>query len=153
MSRRIVPIVLAVLLTGGPTVLAASTAQDASWQTYRNESAGYAVDYPAAWTVAERTERDGSLLTTFAPTGGGPGIAVITRASELAEGDDGDLPHTRCQPVTVGGLSGRRCFDTIAFSTITALVAQGKSNLIVTIGRRLDPAIYQRLLDSFQVLA
>jgi hypothetical protein len=121
-----------------------------TWQTYRNDQAGYSVDYPATWTVDERID-GGTFTTTFTPSGGGAGIAVIVQPGEQVP-DNRDIPNTRCQPVTIGGLSGERCFDTIALSTSTTLVGQGMTYTIGAGGKGLDPKVYQRLLDSFKVI-
>jgi len=127
---------------------AAASANTGAWQTYRSAQGGFHVDYPADWTVSERGDADGTLTTTFAPTGGGAGIVVIVRPGGPVE-DNSDIPNVRCRSVTIGGLSGKRCLDTIAFSVSTTLVGQDKIYTIAASTKRADQNVYQRLLESF----
>jgi hypothetical protein len=119
----------------------------AAWQSYHGQAAGYRVEYPAGWMVSEQANADGSFATTFAPSGGGAGITVLVlpRASFPAD----DLPNTRCEQVTIGGLAGTRCFDTIARSTSIALAGQDRIFTIAADGKRLDPQILERFLGAF----
>ena len=123
----------------------------AAWKTYRNDRAGYAVDYPADWTIDERSETDGTSVTTFAPPGpnqGGIELTVITQNETASAGEIRDMPNTRCQPVRVGKMSGTRCFDTLAFNTTTTLIDQGKVYILAGSGKRLSQSIYQHFLDT-----
>ena len=142
-------------VTVAPTVAVPTPVSDVAatgaWQTYRNDQAGYSVDYPADWTVSEQAGGDGSLMTTFAPPGGGAGVTVLVQAGEQYT-DQSDILNTRCQQVVIGGLSGTRCFDTISFSTSTTLVGEGKSYTIATSGKHMDTNIYQRFLDTFAII-
>ena len=124
-----------------------------AWKTYQNNRAGYTIDYPAAWNIDTRTDLDGSDVTTFASTSDNTGtrVAVIVRNSEPADQEIPDIPNTRCQQVTNGELSGRRCFDTLAFSLTTTFVARGKIYILVGSGRHLDRNIYQRFLSSWTI--
>jgi hypothetical protein len=135
-----------------PTALPTAVRAADDWQTYRSAQAGYRVDYPAGWMASERSEADGRRVTTFQPVAGGVGITVIAQPGGTAA-DNADLPNTRCQPVSVGGLSGTRCFDTIAMTTTTILMSQNTTFLIVAPGRRLDQQIYQRFLESFRPIS
>jgi hypothetical protein len=134
--------------TAPPTAVLASGA----WQPYRSAQAGYSLDYPANWVANERAEANGRRVTTFVPAAGGAGVTVIAQPGG-APADSADLPNTRCQPVSVGGLPGTRCLDTISMTTTTTLTTQGTTYLIVAPGRRLDQQIYQRLLDSFRLIS
>ncbi len=139
------------IVTQNPATRVEGEAAD-DWQTYRNEEAGYAVDYPAGWRVTQRQEADGAVVTVFGPEhDGGAGISV------QAAGPQGlsaaQLPNTRCHPVSTAQLAGTQCFDTIAFSTITTLTVPGRTYVIIARGRRSDPEIYQRFVSSFRLIA
>ncbi len=136
-----------------PTTIAAATVPaipsptladgaNGAWQTY---------PYPAGWTASERAGEHGDLTTSFGPSGGGAGIGVIVQPGRQNVGNT-DLPNTRCAQVVVGGVTGRRCFDTLSSGVSTTLVAQDRTYTIVAAGRRLDQQIYQRFLDSFALL-
>ncbi len=123
------------------------------WKTYRNDRAGYAVDYPATWKLNERTDPDGADVTTFSPNPDQAGVGMTLIVRDGKSGAEGitDLPNSRCEPVMVGQLSGTRCFDTIAFSTTTTFMDRGRAYILVSSGKRLAPDIYQRFLESFIV--
>lgn len=129
-----------------------SPAAPGIWQSYRSAQAGYSVEYPAGWATSERAEADGRVATTFRPANGGAGV-VITMRPGGAPADSADLPNTRCQAVTVGGVRGTRCLDTISSSVVTTLADQGRTFTIAAPGRGLDPAIYQRVLASFALFS
>jgi hypothetical protein len=128
------------------------SSKDEGWQVYRNEAAGYAIDYPADWTVDERNSPDGIVVTTFAPPGGEASIEVQSGGSRPPVGPSLDVPNVRCRPTVVGGLSGSQCFDTIDFTTILTLSRQGRTFTLVASGKRLDPGAYQTLVASFRLL-
>jgi len=130
------------------TTLGSAGAEPGTWHTYHNRHAGYRIDYPADWTVHEQAGGDGSLMTTFTSPGGGASITVLVRVGTEPPGPF-DIAHTRCQPVVIGRLAGMRCFDTIAFSTSTTLVGEGRSYTIVAASKHLAAHIYQRFLESF----
>jgi hypothetical protein len=120
------------------------------WQVYRSPQGDFSVEYPADWTVSEQAG-DSSLTVLFSPPDGRAGITLTTLAGEQYS-DFSDIPNTRCQPVTIGQLSGARCFDTISFSTSTTLVGEGKSYTIATSGKNVNVDIYQRFLDTFAII-
>ena len=122
-----------------------------AWQTYRSERAGFSVEYPADWTVGEQTKPDGSVVTTFSAASGGLMIVVAMMPGQVAS--ENDLPNTRCQQVTIGGLPGTRCLDTISRSTAITLVGQGKTFTIAAVAKRLDPQTFDRFLDHFAPIA
>ncbi len=141
-------------LRATPVVMPVTTSLPGTpaWKTYQNERAGYAIEYPADWEIDEATESDGAEVTTFVPPSSnknGTELTVITRKGTSTAEEIPDMPNTRCRQVTVGKLSGTRCFDTIAFSTMTTFVGQGKIYILVGSGKRLDQNIYQHFLNSF----
>ena len=121
----------------------------ADWQVYRSPQGDFSVEYPADWRVTEQPG-DNSLTVVFSPPGGEPGIMLTALAGEQ-HADFSDIPNTRCQPVTIGQLSGTRCFDTISFSISTTLVGAGKSYTLATSGKNVNANIYQRILDTFTI--
>lgn len=122
------------------------------WPTYRNDPADYTVQYPPTWTVDERADPDGSFSTTFSPPSGGTGIEVRVVAVEAAGVEGFDLPNTRCQPVTIGGLSGTRCLDTISFITSTTLFGPDRAYIISSSDKPAGRTVYEGLLQSFAPL-
>jgi hypothetical protein len=127
--------------TSAPSASPISPLAAGAWQTYRNERAGYRVEHPADWTVSEQANADGSMVTTFSAAGGGPSIVVSSALGQILS--DNDLPNTRCEQVTIGGLPGTRCFDTINRSTSITLVGEwlfGRGSGRCRCGRRLHHA-------------
>jgi hypothetical protein len=140
--------------TSAPTATSAVTRTPraaSDWKTYRNERAGYTIDYPAAWAINERIDSDGADVTTFSPDDSGMSVTVIVQNVEPVDQETPDLPNTRCQQMTVGTLSGTQCIDTISFSMTTTLMLEGKAYILVGSGKRLDQDIYQRFLDGFTI--
>jgi hypothetical protein len=129
--------------TATPIIAAAS-------QPYRSDQGGYAVDYPSDWAVNERVATDGTVITSFVPASGGASISIVVQPSELPMVAAED-PHTRCNEVQIGSLSGLRCIDTISLSISTTLVADGKTYRITTSGKGLTGDVYQRLVESFRL--
>ena len=147
----IVPVdATAVLAPGGTTPVAnSSVIATGAWKTYHNTEAGYSAEYPADWTVNESAGINGEFITTFTAPNDGQGIVVSIQNGEAAVEEIPDMPNTRCQPVTISGLSGRRCFDTIASSISTTFLAHGRQYTVTTFGKHLDQNIDQRFLESF----
>lgn len=135
--------------TAIPTVSAAETG---SWQTYHDDAAGYSVRYPPGWTVRETVGGDGSPVALFQPSAGGAGITVLVQTGALAMVEGGDLPNSRCTPVTINGLPAHRCFDTIAMSVSTTIAVGDKLYSITASGKQQDTSIYEGLLQSFTYL-
>ncbi|GAC1335188.1 MAG: hypothetical protein NVSMB22_27770 [Chloroflexota bacterium] len=46
------------------------------WTEYRQVRAGYEVEYPASWMVADVIANDASVTTSFTPAEGGIAISV-----------------------------------------------------------------------------
>lgn len=135
-----------------PTVDApiAMMATAAAWQIYQSDRGGFRLNYPIGWTVTEQVADDGTSITTFS-SGAGYGVIVIASSISSGQTAPSDLPNMHCQAVTVDGLPGTRCTDSIASTTSTTLVSQGKYYGIST-NRKGAQQIYQRLIDSFTVV-
>ena len=159
-AKQAVPetIVPAIDITATPTagvaaaVATSTVSETGAWKTYHNTQAGYSAEYPADWTVEEQAAADGSSVTTFSPADGSAGIMVMVQNGEFGGGSS-DIPNSRCEEVRVGGLTGMRCFDTINFATSTTVVANGKTFMIATLGKRVDESIYSRFLSGFQIIS
>ncbi len=145
------PALTATVATTGEPTTAATTAATEGWATYHNQDVGYQVDYPVSWSVTESTDVNSGYVTTFTVPGGGEGIVVSVQTSPTTGEDIPDLPNTHCQEVTVSGLSGRRCLDTLSLSTSTTLFGDGRQYILTSFGKHLDQAVYQRFLESFAV--
>lgn len=128
---------------------ATTTAAAGLWQTYQSVPGRYTVEYPAGWIVNEQAGADGAVTTTFTVSGGGARIVVMVRPSAPAQQEPLDLPNVRCQPAPGNRGIATRCLDTIARTTSTTFVSQGRSYTISTEGNTMDETIYQHVLDSF----
>jgi hypothetical protein len=117
---------------------------------YHSEQAGYSTEYPSDWMVSEQLGEDGSIVTNFSSSDGSAGIMVLVQSGEFGGAGSSDLPNTRCEEVTLGGQTGTRCIDTLSFGISTAIVNRGKTYIISSTSKRLDPTIYDRFLASFQ---
>jgi hypothetical protein len=137
-----------------PKVIPTSApAASQDWKTYRNAQAGYSVAYPPDWKAVEVPGARGEFITKFTPAAGDASIVIAVRPIDPDQQEPIDLPNTRCRIVTVGGLSGVRCFDTISLSGSTTVAGKGKQFIITTTGKRPDENLYQRFLDSFQLIS
>ncbi len=134
-----------------PQPVATPSAPNTSWQTYQNQQLGYSVQYPSGWVVNEQIDANGANVVTFAPSDGGAGISVTVQAGRSAH-ETRDIPNMRCREVTINGLSGTRCFDTISFGVTTTIFGKDKTYTIGTSTKHIDQNIYQHLLDSFNLI-
>lgn len=125
----------------------APTTSADGWSTYQNQQEGFSITYPAGWTASE-SSADGINRTLLAPNDGGMGISIVVQAGEMPAAESTDIPNTRCEQVTVGGMSGSTCFDTISQSTTTTVVGQGKTYTF-SATKLPDATIYQAILNSF----
>ena len=134
-----------------PTASQAATVAPTSgdWPTYRADKAGYSVAYPSGWAVQEQAD-SGVMVTTFAPSGGAPGITVSVQATDTELAEPLGLPNRRrCKPVVVGGITGQRCSDIVTLHVPAPPGGQGSSYSIASTGAGIDQALYQRFLDGF----
>ena len=83
------------------------------------------------------------------PSGGGAGIIITARPTDLAQGEPLDLPNTRCQPVPGNRGIATRCLDTIARTSATTFVGDDRTYTITMARKGMDEYIYQHMLDSF----
>jgi len=133
------------------TIVTSTVIASDTWKTYHNTEAGYSASYPADWTVNESVGINGELITTFMEPNNEQGIVVNVPNGEAAVEEIPDMPNIRCQQVTISGLSGRRCLDTLTFNFSTTFIDQGKQYTIASSGKHPDQNIYQRFLDNFTV--
>lgn len=131
------------------TIATPTVIETGAWKTYQNTQAGYSAEYPPDWTVSESVGVSGELITTFLAPIAGQGITVSILNADAVVEEIPDMPNTRCQQVTMSGLSGRRCFDTVASNTSTTFLSQDKLYTIATFGKHLEQDIYQRFLENF----
>jgi nitrogen regulatory protein PII len=122
-----------------------------TWETHRSERGGFSVDVPVTWTIEERLDARGVLITTLTPPSGAA-IAVISQPATSLNQGDADLMNTRCTEVTVAERPARTCLDTISFSLSTTIVGSGKTYIITSNRKRGDQRIYDRILASFRIL-
>jgi hypothetical protein len=121
-----------------------------TWQPYRSERGGFSLDVPATWTVEERMDTPGVLITTLTPPSG-TAIAVISQSGASVNQGDADLMNTRCTDVRVAERPARTCLDTISFSVSTTVVGSGRTYVITSNRRRADQRLYDRVLTSFRI--
>jgi hypothetical protein len=120
-----------------------------AWQTYHSPQGNFAIAYPATWTVTEQAGPPDTVTTTFTASGGGARIAVMVRPGDPAQQKPLDLANVRCQPAPGNRGTATRCLGTMARTTSTTFVSQGRSYTISTEGNAMDETIYQHVLDSF----
>jgi hypothetical protein len=123
------------------------------WKTYRNAQAGYSVAYPPDWKAVEVPGARGEFITKFTPASGDVSIVIAVRPIDPDQKEPIDLPNRRCRLVTVVGLEGVRCVDTISLSGSTTIAGKDKQFIITTTGKHPDQNLYQRFLDSFQLIS
>jgi hypothetical protein len=123
-----------------------------AWKTYLNTQAKYSIKYPEDWTVNENVGVNGELMTTFMAPDNGQGMIVSVLNSDAVVEENPDMPNTRCEEITISGLSGWRCFDTLNFNLSTTFINQGKFYAITSSGKRPDQDIYQHFLESFALI-
>jgi len=121
-----------------------------TWQPHRSERGDFSIDVPVTWTIEERLDARGVLVTTLTPPSGAA-IAVISQPSASPNQGDADLMNTRCTDVTVAQRPARTCLDTTSFSVSTTVVGSGRTYLITSNRRRGDQRIYDRVLASFRI--
>jgi hypothetical protein len=132
-----------------------SHAQETSetWSIHTSEAGGYVVDYPPAWVVEEHLDDRGVVVTVFSDPDGRSMMVSAQANSAVGPQFDSDLPHVRCQMMTVGSLTGQRCSDTLSRSTITTLVGPERTYTFVHPLLSKARADFDRVLDSFRLLA
>jgi len=130
---------------GGQATAASPGPVESTWQTYHSAAGGYTIAVPGDWLVQETAAADGASVATLASDTGG----IVVRAGAGAGGEAGDLPNTLCRSVTVGGLPGSQCTDTLSRSVaITLEGPTGRYRLAAA--RTLDPALLAQILATFQ---
>jgi len=132
-----------------PTSNTPSGTTDA-WQTYRSEQGGFSVDVGATWTVGERLEASGVLITTLTPSSGVV-IAIISQPRTLHSHDSPDLMNARCTDVTISARPAKTCFDSMSFSVSTTVDGPSRTFVIMSNRKRGDQRIYDHVLASFRI--
>lgn len=130
-----------------PAPTAAQTPE--SWQQFRSDQAGFALEFPADWTAREQRIASGWIVIEFSGPGGAFQVSVLPTVMPIEP--DG-VPNTRCQGVRVAGVDAMRCFDTISGSLTTTLADRRRSFVITSQGKRPNQQIYQHALDTFSLL-
>ena len=122
-----------------------------SWPVFTSIQGGYRLRYPPGWRVRESTGSGGPVLSLLPPKG--VGISVLVTFTAPPEGGAGTTPNTRCQPVKVGGLDGRRCLDSISMVVNTTLQGRDRWYVVTTSLRRpvIPASVYDRVLASFRL--
>jgi hypothetical protein len=133
-----------------PAAKAPSGASDA-WETYRSERGEFSVERPVTWTVEEKVDAGGGLITALTPPSGAAISVIVQPGTSLKRGDS-DLMNTRCTEVTVAERPATTCLDTISFSLSTEVAGSGKTYIITSNRRRGDQRIYDRVVASFHIL-
>ena len=148
---RGVSVLACVMVLYGLGAASSLAATGDGWTTYRTERGGFALDYPATWTVAERVDAHGSLVTTFAPPAGAA-VAIIVESGTSSPPQAPDVMNTRCHEATVSGRPATTCLDTMALSLSTTIVGDGRTYHILGSRRRGDAKAYERMLATFRIL-
>jgi hypothetical protein len=122
-----------------------------SWPVFTSIQGGYRLRYPPGWRAKESNGSGGPVLSLLPRRGAG--ISVLVTFTAPPEGGSASAPNTRCQPVKVGGLDGRRCLDTVSMVVSTTLQGRERWYVVTTSQRRpVAPAgVYDRVLASFRL--
>ncbi|MGI9146598.1 MAG: hypothetical protein ACR2IK_08660 [Chloroflexota bacterium] len=118
---------------------------DQDWQTYHSLSGAFTVAFPPDWSVQDNVDDRGATMVALASGDGASAIAVRAAAGGA---DNADLPNTLCSTVTVAGLIGSRCIDTLGRSLVVTLNG-GSSDYQLVTARRGDSSVFEQVLASF----
>ncbi len=139
------------VLPASGTQSASATPSGGEWLTYTDAQAGYSVTYPRGWSVTGSAGANGERIATFMAPGGASSIVVTVLSDAGATPQPEDMPNTHCQPITISGVPGRRCLDTIAGSLTTMLSGNNRQYTITSSPHFLDQALYEAFLQSFRL--
>ena len=136
---------LALLLSvvGAPVHLARA----AAWSVFSNEQLGIAIDHPWDWKVDARA--DGAVFRSP------QGDTIELKRMEMLP-DEREQSTMRCtEGRRPAGGSVRVCWDPMS-TTRTAYVSLGPVRTsrpwaLVTTARRIDPGVFDRMVDSLRV--
>lgn len=122
------------------------------WKTYRNVSAGYSIDYPAAWILIEHAAAAGILRTDFHPRNGISGVTVIVRSGSTV---GGERSNVRCRRITVNSQHGISCFGTTTYTEFAAFSSRGRTYTIATSlknAKQSQTKIYNQMVKRFRLI-
>jgi hypothetical protein len=131
--------------SGDAPITISAQAADQPWQVYHSDRAGFSIAVPDGWTIQEGAEADGRPKVTLQSADGSAAMAVSVGDPMAAAAD---LPNTFCGPLSVGGLDGTRCVDTLSGSVVVTVTTAGATFQFVT-GRRVDRALFEQVLSTF----
>ncbi len=135
---------------------AAPTAAASAWKEYRNDQFRFSIQYPEDWTVSEKKGEGVRAVFVFsAPSKADVELTVLNTGSQSAEqwlANQSDIPNTRCSLIQINNLKARRCIDTIAFATNTAILAN-QSVFVLSTNVWAPAGVYDRMLNSFRTTA
>ncbi|GAC1636033.1 MAG: hypothetical protein NVS4B2_24000 [Chloroflexota bacterium] len=146
-------VALSLAVVGTTATHAASRSGKPAWRTYHNQAAGYAVSYPASWSIAERSGANGLLTTVFASRRGTRGITVTVRPAGPDGPDISDMQGGHCTAIRANhNLSGLRCFDTLSFNTYIVYFGPAAT---YTISASHSPGgnVFGHLVKSFRLIS
>jgi hypothetical protein len=136
-----------------PTQPLSTPAAPSGWKTYTDVQAGFQIDYPADWTVADQNGVVNFWLEPGPPISLAPvNTGGLSPEVYLA---NADMPNTHCtQEKSRFGMAYSRCFDTIARSNSAQFLAKdaqgGEKLFSLSAGRSGDMQVLNKMLDSLR---
>jgi hypothetical protein len=114
------------------------------WPLFTSQAGGYQLRYPPGWRAKESSGSGGPVLSLIPPKG--DGISLLVTFTAPPEAEPASLPTTRCRPVQVDGLKGRRCLESTSMLVTTTL--QGRQQWFVLTTSLRRPATPARAYDG-----
>src|SRR4051812_40754083 len=99
--------------------LASAQEENGGWGTHGDDPGGYAIDFPADWTVEQQQGAADEAITLFLDASGALRMMIDVGPLDPRAAVADDLPNVRCRPAMVGQLPARRCLDTTSTALVT----------------------------------
>jgi hypothetical protein len=137
------------------TITSTGTSLDpavSGWTVFTSEAGGFQLRYPPGWRAKESSGSGGPALSLLPPRG--DGISLLVTFAAPPEAEPASLPTTRCRPIQVDGLKGRRCLDSTSMVMTTRLQGRQRWYVLATSLRRpATPAgAYDSVLASLRLI-
>lgn len=139
-------LVMSPIARAAPAGADPAAPSDTIWSTYHSAAGGFSLAVPSDWSADESIDAFGVPMVTLTSGDGAQGIAVRTPTAPSADGVD--LPNQTCTPVSIAGLMGTRCIDTLSRALVVTLSGPTSTFEIVS-GSRGDSSIFDQVLASF----
>jgi hypothetical protein len=150
---QLIPAATLALLVVVPTAVQAASPASATWKTYRNSRAGFAVKYPQAWTAHARWSSSATLDVAFLPPNRNTGVTAVSRPPfPRTVTEPGNTPNMRCHDVKVHGVTGTYCVNTASDAAITTFQIAKKAFTLSASLRQVKTSVYDHIVRSFRLI-